>query len=545
MTLIHFLSFISGIFIFVYGMLKGSRRLENLASFRLRNYLNSASNSRPRSILAGFLFGLVTQSSSTTSVIVITLVSSALISLPAALTMILGGGVGATLTVQIIAFNIYEWAIIICGLGIIIRLFSRSDRGRNVGEAVFYFALIFLGMKIMSESISPLKDNPIAAMMIRKLIDVPLSALVFATIFTAIIQTSSATLGIVISLLAGGIIDLESALALALGANIGTCATAILSALGADITSRRVAYGFVFIKIMGAAVIYPLVPIIADWLPALADSQARQVAHFHTLFNLFVLFFFPATGLVSLFLEKIVPVRDSDHHEFVPKYLDPKALMSPSLALANAHREVMRMADIVELMLVESIKGLESTDLEAVKRVENLEGHVDILNREIKLYLTQLSLANASPEESRREMSLITFTVNLEHIADIIESNIMTKARKRQLMGAKFSKEGWQDIVNYHKLVLENFKTALAAFVENNYALARQVMTHKQKAIEMEWELRQSHIDRLHKGLAESIDTSSLHMDILRDLQMVNSFISNIIYPIIEAGDPRIKGNRE
>ena len=177
MTLINFLSFISGIFIFVYGMLKGSRRLESLASFKLRNYLNTASNSRPRSILAGFVFGLITQSSSATSVIVITLVSSALIALPAALSMILGAGVGATLTVQIIAFNIYDWAIVICGLGIIIRLFSRSDRGRNLGEAIFYFALIFLGMKIMSESISPLKDNPMAGMMIRNLLDSPLPLL--------------------------------------------------------------------------------------------------------------------------------------------------------------------------------------------------------------------------------------------------------------------------------------------------------------------------------------------------------------------------------
>ena len=359
--------------------------------------------------------------------------------------------------------------------------------------------------------------------------------------FTAVIQSSAATLGIVISLLAGGIINLESALALALGANIGTCATAIISAFGANITSRRVAYGFVLIKIIGVAIVYPLIPMIAGWLPALAESQARQVAHFHTLFNLFLLFFFPATGYISLLLEKAAPARREDQREFGPKYLDPKALISPSLALANAHREVMRMADIVESMLVESIKALESTNLESIKRVEGLEGNVDILNREIKLYLTQLSLANASPEQSRREMSLITFTVNLEHIADIIESNIMTKARKRQLMGAKFSQEGWEDIVGYHKLVLENFKTALAAFVENNYALARQVMTQKQKVVEMEWELRQSHINRLHKGLTESIDTSSLHMDILKDLQMVNSFISNIIYPIIESGDPRTR----
>ncbi|MCP4682009.1 MAG: Na/Pi cotransporter family protein, partial [Desulfobacterales bacterium] len=543
MDLLGLLSFLSGILIFVYGILKASRRLENIVSFRLRNFLITATKSRLRPLMGGFGLTLLTQSSSATSVIVITLVSSGLVALPAALIMILGAGVGATLTVQLIAFDIYDWSIVICGLGICIRLFARSGRGKNFGEGLFYFALIFLGMQIMSTALAPLKDSPLSGQILGNLLTSPFAGIFLATIFTALIQTSAATLGIVISLVMAGVINMETALSLALGANIGTCVTAVISSLGGNTVSRHVAYGFVLIKIAGVIIIFPFISMIAGWLPELAQSPARQVAHFHTIFNLFLLVFVPVSGYIASLLEKLMPARLLGPEEFGPKYLDSKALISPGMALAHAHREVIRMADIVETMLRQSIKAFEGADQDCIEKIEKSEGEVDILNREIKRYLTQVSQANITPEQSQREMALITFTVNLEHIADIIETGLMGKARKRLLKGVEFSREGRKDIEDFHWIVLNNFNTALGAFVENDFNLARQVQDEKHKSAELEWELRQAHINRLHdsqaqKELSATIDISSLYMDILRDLQLINAFISNIIYPIIEAGAP-------
>lgn len=534
MTLFSFLSFISGILIFVYAIFNGSHLLENLVSFKLRNYLTTASNNSLRAVLGGLIFSLITQSSSATSVIIITFVSSSLIALPAALAMILGAGVGATLTVQLIAFNIYDWAIVICGAGIAIRMLSSTSRGKNLGEGIFYFGLIFLGMKIMSDSLTPLKNSPLFGRILGNLLSTPSATLILSILFTALIQTSTATLGIIISLAASGMIDLHSALILTLGANIGTCSTAVISSFGGNIASKHFTYGFLLIKIIGVAVIYPFTSIITGWSDLLAASPARQIAHFHTLFNFLLLAFLPATGYIALLLKKMLPARLLTPTAFHAIHLDTKALISPNLALAYAHREVIRMADIVETMLRESLKALEADDPDPIMKVEKLEGDVDILNREIKLYLTKLSLSSVSSEQLQREMELLTFTVNLEHIADIMEGSLMNKARKRQLMGVKFSPQGWKDIVSFHQLVLANFNMALGAFVEQNYALARQVLAQKQKVKELEWELRQAHINRLHKGLSETVDSTSFHMDILRDLQMINSFISKIIYPIIE-----------
>ncbi len=546
MSLLNLLSFVSGILLFVYGILAASKRLENIVSFQLRNHLITATKSRIRPLIGGFTFTLLTQSSSATSVIVITLVSSSLIALPAALTMILGAGLGATLTVQLIAFDIYDWSIVICGLGIIIRLLAHTNRMESLGEGIFFFALIFLGMKIMSDALDPIKDSPLSGQIIGSLLTSSFAGLVLAAIFTAIIQTSAATLGIVISLVAANVIQMEAALALALGANIGTCSTAIISSFGGNVVSKRVAYGFTIIKIIGAAIIYPFITDIVHWLPALSVSPIRQVAHFHTFFNLFLLIFVPLTGYGAFLLEKLMPARFLDDSDFGPKYLDPKALISPNLALAHAHREVVRMADIVETMMGDIPKALECTDQACIKSVEALESEVDILNREIKRYLTQLSLSNLSHDQSQREMALITFTVNLEHIADIIEADLMGKARKRLLKGVEFTPQGWQDIVEFHQLVVKNFNMALGAFVEDDYALARQVLAQKSRLVELEWELRQSHINRLHnenqdKGLSATIDVSSLYMDILRDLQLINTFSANIVYPIIERGASHAK----
>ena len=543
MDLLNSLSFMAGILIFVYGIMQCSKHFENMMSFQLRHYLNAASNNRFRAVIGGFIFTLFTQSSSATSVIIITLVSSGLIALPAALTMVIGAGIGASLTVQIIAFDIYDWSIVFCGLGILITLFRRFGPGKSLGEGIFCFGLIFLGMKVMSESIAPLQDSPFFVNMLESLCSTPLAGLAFASIFTALIQTSSATLSIIISLISIEAIPVESAMALALGANIGTCATAIISSVGENIDSKRVAYGFVMIKVLGVLIIYPFISLIAALLPLVANNPARQVAHFHTFFNLFLLVFVPCTGWLALLLEKILPQRLLGKNEFRPKFLDTNALISPSLAMANAHREVARMADIVNSMMRYIIKAMGGMDQGLIKKIEKLENHVDILNRDIKLYLTKLSRSDLTEKASRREMNLITFTVNLEHIADIIESSLLTKARKRLLLGIEFSEKGWEDIVGFHELVLNNFNLAIGAFVEQDYSLARQVLAQKSKLSELEGELRQAHINRLHKGLPESIDTSSLHMDILRDLQQINSFIVNIIYPIIEAGDPRARSH--
>ncbi len=528
------LQLFGGILLLLYGMRLAGEGMQKATGARLRGFLLTATGDRIRGVGVGAVITALLQSSSATTVMLVGFVGSGLLGLRETMGVILGADIGTTLTVQIIAFKIYDYAVAIVGVGILMRFIGTRGSVQYGGQALIGFGFVFMALKILIEGFTPITQDPFFRETLLKISHDPLAGIVISAMLTALFHSSAATLGVAITAAHSGLLTLDAAMPIVLGANIGTCASAIISSIGAPVDSKRVALAHVLFKVMGVVVVLPFLDLFT-WVVGLSTSDlARQVANAHTFFNiaiavLFLPFIDPFTKVVQFLLPETRGVE-----RFGPRYLDPIVLSTPSLALVQATRETLRTADIVHEMLKRSVEPFVNNDEILVKRIENMDNDVDLLDREIKLYLTKLSRESLTEEQAKRELEIINFINNLENIGDVIDKNLMALARKKIKESLSFSKEGLGEIERLHKQLMENYELGVAVFTSGDVELARKLLREKASFSELEASMRQAHINRLHKGLRESIDTSAIHLDVLTNLKRINSYISNIAYPILE-----------
>jgi phosphate:Na+ symporter len=537
------ISLFGGVLLLLYGIKLLNDGLQNAAGSRIRSLVRSLTSNRFSAVGAGaFLTGLI-QSSSATSVMLVGFVSAGLMTFRQTLAVILGADIGATLTVQLIAFHVYDYAVLLIGVGLSFTLFTKNTLYRNIGQGVLGFGFVFLSLKIMIEAMLPLQGNELFRSVFIALTGTPFIGILLSAAITALIHSSAATMGIALALATSGLIPLQSALYIILGANIGTCATALIASLRSPAEARRVAWAHVLFKVFGVLLFLPLLPWYQGMVEQTAPDVMRQIANANTLFNVIMaVVFLPFLGLFAKLLVKLVPEK-AEEKKFGPMYLDDHVLGTPSLALGQATREALRASDIVREMLTEMIRGLRSDDpaiVEDIKRKDNL---VDLLDRQIRLYIARLSSSNLTESQSRRVMTVLEVTRDLENIGDIIDRNIMPIALKRITKGFVFSQEGMTEIVSFHKKTIENFDFAIAAFANHDRELAERVLRNKEELGLLERELVQAHLERLRKGLRESIETSHIHLDIIGNIARINSLITHIIYPIVE--EKRARGRED
>lgn len=533
-TTLLILSVFGGVMLILYGMRLAGEGLQKAAGARLRSFLLTATNNRLKSVAVGASITALIQSSSATTVMLVGFVGSGLLGLRETIGIILGADIGTTFTVQIIAFKIYDYALALIGAGILIRMLGRRDVIKDIGQAILGFGFIFFALKILIDTFGPVTENPLTRDVLLGLSKDPLAGIIVSALLTAVFHSSAATLGLAITAAHSGLLTLDAAMPIVLGANVGTTITAVISSFGASVEGKRVALAHILFKVLGVLIVLPFLGPFTDIVGLSSGDLARQVANAHTLFNIAIaILFLPFTSPFTRFVEMLLPEKEPAAR-FGPKYLDPIVLASPSLALVQASREALRAADTVQEMLQRSIEVFENNDIELLEDIEEKDDDVDLLDREIKLYLTKLSRESLSEEQAKRELEIMLFSDNIENIGDVIDKNLMDIARKKIKGGLSFSKEGMLEIKSLHQKVLENFEMGVAAFAGSDPELARRLLTHKVKLSEMEKELRQAHINRLHKGLKESIDTSAIHLDVLTNLKRINSYITNVAYPIIE-----------
>ncbi len=535
MTNLMLFSLFGGMAILLYGMRLAGEGLQRAAGARLRTIVSSLTKNRFLGLGVGIIVTVFLQSSTATTIMLVGFVSSGLMTLPQSIGVILGADIGTTITVQLLAFRIYDYAILFVGIGISMMFLSKSRFLKNIGEGILGFSFIFLSIKIMSDSLMPLKSSELFKSVLVALLANPLLGLVISAIFTAIVHSSAAIIGLALALGLQGLISIEAAIPLIFGANIGTCATAIISSVGSNIEAKRVAAAHTLFKVLGVIIFFPFIKPFADFVISMTDDVPRQIANAHTLFNgAIAIFFLPFTSVMTDVITRIVPERPGEEKKFAPKYLDKRVLSSPVLAFGQAKREALRMADIAHEMLRDSIIVFKKDDPDMIDSIEKRDDYVDLLDREIKLYLTRLSNESLTPQQSRMEQDLLAFINDLENIGDVVDKNLMEMAKKKVKNGLIFSQEGIDEIERFHKKILENFEIGVSAFVSGDAGLAKKLLANKIELAEMERNLRQAHIQRLHKGLKESIDTSSIHLDVLSNLRRINSYISNVAYPIVE-----------
>lgn len=529
-----YLTLTSGILLLLYGIKTVSDGLQNVAGPRIRSLLRSLTSNRLSGVGAGaFITGLI-QSSSATSVMLVGFVSAGLMSFRQTLAVILGADIGATLTIQLIAFHIYDYAVIIAGAGIGLVLFSRRYLYRNIGQGLLGFGFMFLAIRIMSDSMSPLHQSELFKQILIALVGSPGSGIILSAVLTALIHSSAATIGIALALSDHGMIPLVAAVHIVLGANIGTCSTALMASLRSPAEARRVAWAHVLFKIIGVAVFLPFLPKFVELLRLFDADISRQIANSHTLFNAAIaVLFLPFLAPFGKLVTRLVPEKTQEKR-FGPIYLDEHVLSTPALALGQAAREVLRTSDIVRSMLNESIKAFQTNDTMFIASIKDKDNMVDTLDRQIRLYLTRLSLSSLSESQSRRAVALLEITRDLENIGDIIDRNIMPLAEKRISKGLVFSQEGMNEVTGFHRRLLENFDMAVSAFAGNDPDLAARVLRNKEEIGILERDLVQAHLERLRKGLRESIETSHIHLDAIGNLARINALITHIVYPIVE-----------
>ncbi len=512
------LDLIGGIALLLWGLHMVQSGVMRAFGGDLRHVLGIALANRFRAFAFGLGVTALLQSSTATALMTASLTAGGFVALAPALAVMLGANVGTTLIVQFLSFNVAALAPLLLAAGVLAFKRAPKTRLRDLGRVAIGLGLMLLAMHILLDSLAPAEDAP-----------------AMRALLAGITHSSVAAVILVMSLSYSNFVTPTAALALVLGANLGSAINPVMEGSGADPAAHRLPVGNLINRLVGCAIALPLLTPLARAVAALDPVPVRQIADFHTAFNLVMaaLFILPL-DLYARLLTRLMPERKAPADPAAALYLDPSVLATPTLALTAAAREVLHMGDIVESMLRQTMDAFLTDDRKLVAEIERMDDAVDKLHDAVKRYVTQVTRESLDEQSARRAMEIIAFSINLEHIGDIIDKNLMELAAKKIKNRFKFSAEGSAELQALHRHVLDNLKLALGVFISGDAAIARQLLSEKVHIREAERAAAENHLARLREGRPESIETSSLHLDVLRDLKRIHSHICSAAYPVLE-----------
>ncbi len=507
-------------------------------SGQLRNLVALSSRTRLMAAGAGLVAAVLLQSSTATGLIVSSLVAREIMSLTTSLAVMLGADVGTSVAAFIFSIHLTWLPPLLIALGVFGFLGTRDEKKRNLARIGIGVGLTLLSLQLIGSASTVLRQSPQLATIIGLLEGQPLFALLLGAGLTWLAHSSLSTVVLVMSLAASGVVTLPLSLALVLGANVGGSLAPFVDQLAAPIPGRRVMFGNLIMR--GAAAFLCLVALLpfANILfgPLHALSAGHAVLFFHAAFNtLTAALFLPLTPYIAKLCRWQFPDVAATDDQSQPRYLDASLLESPTEALAAATRETLAVGDLVAHMLDQSLAVFERDDARLMKQIERADDAVDRRHEAIKLYLMKVSGAGMPSDDSARFVEILTFITNLEHIGDIIDNNLMELAAKKIKHKLVFSREGLDELRQFHGKVRDNLQLAFNVFTLRDVRLARKLLNEKPLLREAEVYSSNSHFARLRAGRPESIETSSIHLDIVRDLKRINSHLTSVAYPILEA----------
>ena len=502
----------------------------------LRQVIAASTDNRFKAFAAGAAVTALLQSSTATAFILTSFAKKRMITLTAALAVMIGADVSTTLVVQLLSFDLSWLSPALLVIGVVTHMFFETGgRHKHIARILIGLGLMLLSLSLIRAAALPIKMSPTLPLILGPLENDPVLAIIVAAIITYIIHSSMAAVLLFAAMAASHVIDLQLGLLLVLGANIGGAFVPFIATYKDGSAARRVTYGNILMRMTVAVVAVPLLPFVTGHLAEATPDVSRQIVHFHTGFNLaLAAIFLPVVPLIAGIMKRLVAAEPGKTDPNRPLYLDERALDSPVMALAGAARETLRMAEIVEDMLQETITAFETRDEKLVEKIRRSDHRVDKIYKAIKLYLTRLSQESLDPKEADRYIQILTFTTNLEHIGDIIDKSLMEMAEKKIKKKDNFSEAGFQEIKNFHNQVLENFRMAQTIFMSEDPRLAAQMVEGKKTIRVAADATSDQHFKRLQSGLSESIATSSLHLDIIRDYRRINSYATRVAYAILE-----------
>jgi len=502
----------------------------------LRRMISNSTSNRFKACGAGIIIAALLQSSTAASLIVSSFAARNIITIPSALAVVLGADVGTTFAAQLMSLDLRWLVPVMIASGYIVYKSMGGSLYHHVGRALIGIGLALLALKLITTVAEPLKHSEALHAMIGPLADQPILAVLFSALITWFVHSSLGMVLLYVSFVNAGTVPVSLGLFLVLGANIGGALAPVIMTLRGIPLGRRVPLGNLFIRAMGVLFVMPFMnTLILPFIAQLHPDPARMLVNFHTLFNIaLACIFLPFIGPLTRLSETVLPDHPREEDESLPRYLDPSATDTPAIALACVARETLRLSDMVQKMLHDTLETLRINNPRLVKDIRDKERTTDSLYEAIKSYLARLPVQKLDEKENQRYLQILTFSTNMEHIGDILDKSLMDLAMKKIRNQDTFSRQGFAEIADLHGRVMESMQLAQNVFMTGDVKLARKLFEEKAQMRSYEMSAAESHFKRLSDGVAETIATSSLHLDILRDLRRINSYITLIAYPILE-----------
>jgi phosphate:Na+ symporter len=536
------LHIIGAVCLLLFGLRLVRNGVTRAFGVELRKIVAAGTKNRVLAFFSGIGVTALLQSSTATTMIVAGFAGQGIITVTAALAVILGADVGTTLVAQVLTFDLAWVSPVLIILGYI--FYSAKETAgtrRQIGRILVGLGLIMLALAIIKQTAAPLKESDVLPLILKPLDQDPVLSILVGALLTWLFHSSLAIVLLLTSMVHGDVVPLHLALVMVLGANIGNVIAPMLASLKDPPAATRIPAGNFVMRLMGVLIALALLPWFRQGVEMLSSDPARTVVNFHMMFNIgMAVLFLPFLGPLTALGIKLIPDKDDKDDPSKPKYIDPRVLDTPTVALTNAAREVLRIADMTDQMLQTTWAVFQKNDAAAIEEIKETDSIVDKLYRTLKAYLVQLGQESMNDVEAKRHFQTLTFATNLEHVGDIIDRNLIGLAEKKIREKASFSAAGREEIDNLFQLVLDSVRLAQTVFISGDARLARQLVEDKAVIKRAEMLASMNHMIRLQKGIPETVATSDLHMDVIRDLRRINSLMASIAYPILDdAGELR------
>lgn len=547
-TLQMIITMVGGLALFIFGMNFMSDGLQKSAGDKMRNILALLTRNPVLGVAAGAIVTAVLQSSSATTVMVIGFVSAGLMKLPQAISIILGANIGTTITAQLIAFDIGDYAWAFVAVGFVLYFFvKKKEIVTYIGQTVFAFGVLFVGINIMGDTMKPLASSQVFVDLMMQVQDIPVLGVLLGTVMTVVVQSSSATIAVLQNLAAtagpdgvSSIIGLEGALPILFGDNIGTTITAVLASIGASVTAKRTAAAHVIFNLTGTLIFIWFIPYYAKFIQLISPSGdevdviARQIANAHLCFNLLnTIIFIPLIGILVKIVTRIVPGRDLQRLPSEPVFLDYNVIEQPFAAIHLATRELGRLARMAYGMIVSSQKAFVENDADAAKSVLDTEKNVDKLQKEIVEYLSAMAAGESNTEEQGMKMShLMHIAADIEHIGDHCK-NIAEFADAKIKNPYEFSEEAYSEICGCFDLAKQMAEKSILSLENDDAEKAVDIRKLENEMNAREKALRKRHMARLSSRMC-SPEFTVIYIDVIHDLEKIGDYCNNIADAVIE-----------
>ena len=530
-VLIHLLGEIA---LLLWGITMVNSGVQRAFGSDLRWILGTALRTRLQAFLAGVGVTTVLQSSTATALMVASFTAGGAVDMIPALAVMLGANVGTTLIVQVLSFDVsLIFPALVFG-GFIAYRRGKTSRVKDLGRVTIGLGLMLLSLHLLGETVRPIESSKVLKDLLAVIAPDPLILVLLSAAFAWLAHSSVAAMLFIMSLATAGVIDAHSAMVMVLGANLGSSLNPLLEGTSGDPVKLRVPFGNLAMRVLGCLVALPLIDPILSAMSVFDPNPARLAANFHTLFNVAVaaIFILPLPWIAELLL-KLFPERLRASDPGMPQYLDKDALDTPSVALSNAAREVLRMVDTVDSMLRSSQDLFRQDDIGRVDQVSRTDDVLDRLFSAIRRYLSSINHEALSEGEAKRLSDILAFAINLEHVGDIIDKNLMELAAKRIKNHLRLPKDSLDDITGMHGKLLEHLQLAASVLMFQDIGSARRLVSEKERFRDLERAVTQKHLDQLRLGRAAG-DTSTLQLDIVRDLKRIEAHIASTGHSLLE-----------